>query len=188
MTLLILGLALFLVPHLLPTMPAVRARLVTRWGEQRYKGIFSLFSGAGLVLIVVGYFAASRGGQLFAPLPGARALAPFAMILAFILLAASHSRSHIRAAIKHPMLLGVLIWSVVHLLANGDLRGSVLFGAFAAFAIVDLVSALTRGASAEFVATARGDVISLVAGALAALLIMTFHRTLFGVPVVAFGF
>lgn len=188
MNLLIFGLALFLLTHLLPVVPAARAGLVTRWGEQRYKGLFSLLAGVGLVLIIAGYFTASRGAQLFAPVPAARAAAPYAMALAFILLAASHSRSHIRAAIKHPMLIGVLIWGAVHLLANGDLRGSLLFGAFVAYAIVDLISAVQRGAVASFAPTLRGDIVSIVGGTVLALLVMTFHRTIFGVPVVSFGY
>ena len=74
MNLVILGLALFLLTHLLPALPAARAGLVTRWGEQRYKGLFSLLSGAGLILIVAGYFGLSPGTQLFAPFPAARAI------------------------------------------------------------------------------------------------------------------
>lgn len=188
MSLMILGLALFLLTHLLPTLPAARAGLVTRWGEQRYKGLYSLLSGAGLILIIAGYYGASRGTQLFAPVPAVRAAAPYFMTVVFILLAASHARSHIRAAIKHPMLIGVLIWGIVHLLANGDLRGSALFGAFVAYAIVDLVSALRRGTVASFTPTLRGDIVSIVAGTAVALLVMTFHRVIFGVPVVPFGY
>jgi len=188
MSLMILGLALFLLPHLLPVLPGARAGLVTRWGEQRYKGLFSLLSGVGLILIVAGYYGASRGVQLFAPVPAARAAAPYAMTLVFILLAASHSPSHIRAAIKHPMLIGVLIWATVHLLANGDLRGSVLFGAFGAYAIVDLISAFQRGSVASFTPTLRADIVSIVGGSIVALLVMTFHRVIFGVPVVSFSY
>jgi uncharacterized membrane protein len=188
MTLLLLGLLLFFLPHLLPTVPSLRLGAATRWGEQRYKGLFSLLSGLGLVLIVAGYFTASRGPQLFAPIPAARAIAPYAMTLVFILLAASHSPSHIRATIKHPMLVAVLIWGVVHLLANGDLRGTLLFGAFAAYALVDLTSVVRRGAVASFEPRMRADIVSVVAGVVVALLVMTFHRTLFGFQVVAFGY
>ena len=72
MTLLVLGLALFLSLHLLPTLPSARAGLLTRWGEQRYKGIFSLLSGVGFILIVAGYYVGTRGAQLFASIPAAR--------------------------------------------------------------------------------------------------------------------
>lgn len=187
MTLLIAGLVLFFASHVLPMFPARRAALLSSWGEARYKGLFSAASGIGLVLIVIGYAYGDRGAQWFAPSPAARAAAPFAMIVVFILLAASNSPSHIRATLRHPMLIAVLIWSVVHLLANGDARGSILFGAFAAFAIIDLASVMQRGAVKAFTPRLRADLISIVAGSAVALLVMTFHRFLFGPVVVPFG-
>ena len=109
------------------------------------------------------------------------------MIVVFILLAAANSPSHIRAAIKHPMLIAVLIWSVIHLLANGDLRGTVLFGAFFGYGVVDLFSAVQRHAVKTFEPVARHDVIAVIAGVVVALVLMTFHRVLFGVQVAPFG-
>src|SRR5215207_5983786 len=55
MALLIGGLALFIVAHLVPTRPAVRAGLVDRLGPGLYRMLFSLVSIAGLALIVFGY-------------------------------------------------------------------------------------------------------------------------------------
>ena len=186
-TVLFVGLALFFVPHLLPMFPGQHTALMARWGERGYRGGFSLVSAVGLVLIVVGYAYADRGPQLFAPLAAAPAIAPWAMLLAFILFASSHAPSHLRAVVRHPMLLGILIWSGVHLAANGDLRGTVLFGAFFAYAAIDLVSVLQRGAAASFAPRGRADLISVAAGVAAALLLMFFHRVLFGTAVVSFS-
>lgn len=187
MTILVAGLALFFALHLVPAVPPLRAALVSRAGDRGYRLAFSLVSAAGLLMIVLGYAYAERGAQLFAPAAAARAIAPYAMTLAFILLASSHAPSHLRAAVKHPMLTGILIWSTVHLLANGDVRGTLLFGAFLAYALIDLVSVVQRGAVATFVPRARADVIAVVAGCVVALLVMTFHRVLFGVSAVPFG-
>ena len=96
-------------------------------------------------------------------------------------------RGHIRRVLRHPMLIGILIWSCVHLLANGDLRGTILFGAFLVYAIVDLISAIARGAVKTFVPVPRHDVIAVVAGLLLAVAVMVVHRWLFGVRVVSFG-
>jgi uncharacterized membrane protein len=85
------------------------------------------------------------------------------------------------------MLLGLLLWASVHLLANGDRAGTVLFGAFLAYAIVDLVSVVRRGAVKAFVPVPRHDLIAVAGGTAVALAVMTFHRILFGVPVVPFG-
>jgi uncharacterized membrane protein len=187
MALLVTGLVFFISIHLLPTHTRLRAALFGRWGEPRYKGAFSLVSFAGLALIIAGYRMAGPGERLFAPFPVAIAVAPYAMTLSFILFAAANMRTHIRKIVQHPMLLGLLVWALVHLCANGDTRGTVLFGAFAAYAVVDLASAVHRHAVKSFTPTARHDVIAIVAGVALALVVMTFHRTLFGVVVAPFG-
>ena len=187
MRLLIAGLALFLGIHVLPMFPSLRAALLARWGEPRYKGVFSVVSAVGLVLIVAGYAVADDRARLFAPFPAARTLAPFAMVASFILFAAANMRGHLRRIVRHPMLLGLLLWASVHLLANGDRAGTVLFGAFLAYAIVDLVSAVQRGAVKAFVPVPKHDLIAVVGGAAVALAVMTFHRILFGVSAVPFG-
>ena len=96
-------------------------------------------------------------------------------------------RGHIRHALKHPMLLGLLIWAGVHLLANGSLRATILFGAFLVYAIVDLISALSRNAVREIVPQGKFDVMAVVGGVVVAIVVMALHRPLFGVAVVPFG-
>src|SRR5689334_12269287 len=104
MPVLVAGLLLFLGVHTLPMAPATRLRLHGAWGEQRYKLAYTVVSLIGLALIVVGWRSAGPGPQLFAPFRLAIAAAPYVMTLVFILLASSHSPSHIRATVKHPML------------------------------------------------------------------------------------
>jgi uncharacterized membrane protein len=187
MALLVAGLALFLGIHLVPAIPAVRARCVARLGEERYKGLFSLVSAIGLVLIIWGYAIAPRGEQVFAPSAAARQFAPYAVTLAFVLLAAANMRTHIRRALVHPMLLGIGIWAATHLLANGHLKATLLFGAFLVYALLDLGSAVARGARRQFVPLAKHDAIAVGAGILLALIVMGLHRWLFGIPVVGWG-
>ena len=187
MSLLVTGLVLFLGIHLLPTIPALRRGLIRRLGESRYKGVFALASVAGLVLIVVGYRSAPADVRLFAPSAAAQAVAPLAMTLAFILFAAANMRGYLRHTLGHPMLLGLAVWATVHLLANGDLRGTLLFGSFLAYAALDLASAISRHAVKPFVPAFKYDLMAIVGGGLVALGVMTLHRVLFGVPVVTFG-
>jgi uncharacterized membrane protein len=187
MSLLITGLAIFLGVHLLPTVPPARAALVASLGPDRYKAVYALASAAGLVLIVVGYATSGPREPLFEPVPLAVRVAPSSMTIAFILFAAANMRGYLRRLVQHPMLLSLLIWSTVHLFANGDLAGTVLFGAFLAYAVIDLISALARHAVKTFEPSLRFDLIAVVAGVAVALLVMTFHRLLFGVRVVPFG-
>ncbi|HEX7636526.1 MAG TPA: NnrU family protein [Noviherbaspirillum sp.] len=187
MELLILGLVLFLGIHLVPTLPAFRNKLFAKLGEKRYKGMFSVISAAGLVLIVIGYARAPSEPRLFNPYPAAIMIAPLAMVISFILLAAANMKTHIRRMVVHPMLIGVGIWAIVHLLANGHAKATVLFGAFLAYAVLDLLSAVARHATKSFTPVARQDVIAVVAGTVLALLVMVFHRKLFGVMAVGWG-
>lgn len=187
MEMLILGLALFLGVHLIPAVPSLKAPLIGAFGSNRYKGIFSLISAFGLILIVIGYARAPAGTGLFNPVSGAIAIAPIAMIVSFILLAAANMKTRIRAAIKHPMLLGVGIWALVHLLANGHTKAVVLFGAFLIYVLLDLTSALQRNGTPSFTPNPRHDVIAVVSGVLLALFVMGFHRILFGPIVVSWG-
>ncbi len=187
MRLLVTGLVLFLGTHLVPAIPSLRAALIARSSEQIYKTVFALASVMGLVLIGAGYAIADDRAPVFSPFPTVRAIAPYAMVLSFVLFAAANMRGHLRRSVGHPMLLGLLIWASVHLLANGDHAGTVLFGAFLAYAVVDLVSAIRRGAVKTFVPESKHDVIALAGGAAVALAVMTFHRVLFGIAVVPFG-
>ncbi len=187
MALLVAGLVLFLGIHLMPALPPVRLAVATKWGENRYKGAFSLISALGLVLIIAGYAFSDDRTRIFPAFPAARAIAPYAMVVSFILFAAANMKGYLRRSIRHPMLIGLLIWSTVHLLANGDRAGTVLFGAFVVYAIVDLFSAVARGAVKSFEPTVKHDVIAVIGGTAVALAVMTFHRLLFGVPVVPFG-
>jgi uncharacterized membrane protein len=187
MVMLVSGLALFLGLHLVPTLTSMRNGLLERDGEKRYKAVFSLISLIGLVMIVIGYSRAPAGARLFNPFPAAIAIAPIAMAVSFVLLAAANMKTRIRSAIRHPMLIGVGIWAAVHLLANGTQKATLLFGAFLAYAVIDLISASRRHAFKPFSPVARQDAIAVVAGVLLALLVMTFHRQLFGVRTVAWG-
>jgi uncharacterized membrane protein len=144
-------------------------------------------SAIGLVLIVVGFAIADPNPRVFAPFPAARAIAPYAMTVSFILFASANMRGHLRRTIRHPMLLGLGIWATVHLFANGDLRGTVLFGAFLAFAVLDLASAVGRGAVKTFVPEAKFDAMAVVGGTGVALVVMLLHRFLFGVPATGFS-
>ncbi len=178
---------LFLGAHLVPALPDLRAALVRRLGEPRYKGALSLLSLLGLSLIIGGYALSAPGARLFEPSPTAIAMAPYAMTLAFILLAAANLRGHIRHSLKHPMLLGIAIWASIHLFANGDTRGTVLFGSFLGYAVLDLFSAVQRHAAKHFAPSTRYDLIAVVAGAIAAVAVMALHHFLFGVVAVAWG-
>lgn len=183
MTLLVAGLALFIAVHLIPTVVPLRAALVARLGANAYRGVYSLVALAGLVLVVWGFIRAPFE-PLYAPPAWGHRAAMFAVPIALVLFAAANMPTHIRAVLKHPMLLGLLLWSLAHLLSNGDLRSVVLFGGFAGYAVLDLVSVGARGKRPpDETPRFAMDAAALVAGLIAAGLLTYFHAALFGVPV-----
>lgn len=143
MTLLWIGLGVFFGVHLIPMTP-LKAGLVNALGANRYKALFSLLSLIGLVLIILGYRQAPVE-MVFGPKGWARAAAVHSMPIAFVLLAASNMPTHIRAQLKHPMMLGILLWSMLHYFANGERAAVWLFGSFALYSIVSIVSTSVRG-------------------------------------------
>jgi len=181
--LLIGGLVLFIGVHLLPSSGRLRAALAARLGENGYKILFSLVSIAGLVLTAVGYGQAPRD-QIFEPSQTARTLLPVAMAIAFMLVVIANVPGRIRRALRHPMLAGVLIWSTLHLLANGDLASNVMFGALALWTVFAILSAEYRGKRAAAAGQKQGslafDLVGAVVGLLAFWLVLHFHADLFG--------
>lgn len=194
MTLLIIGLAIFLLPHSVrifaePWHQAQRARM----GEKQWKAAFSLLSVLGLALVVWGYGLARLAPVvLWTPPPGMRHVAGLLTLAAFILLAAANvPRNQIKARLHHPMVLGVQAWAVAHLLANGNLADLVLFGSFLVWALLSFVAARGRDRAAGTVyleGKARATVITVAAGAIAwALFAFWLHGLLIGVRPFAVG-
>ena len=183
MTLLVVGLVLFFVLHLIPSAASLRAALVEGLGEKPYRGVFAAIALASLAMIVWGFSRAPVELQYVPPTWG-RHVAMTVVPIALVLFAAANMPTHIRALVRHPMLLGLLLWALAHLLANGETRSVVLFGGFALFAVVETVSAVARGKAppAEPAPRYAMDAAAVVGGLLVAGLLMRFHGALFGMP------
>ncbi len=184
MTLLAAGLALFIVLHLIPGIAPLRAGLVAGMGERRYRGAFSALAFAGLAMIAWGYSAAPFE-PVYSPPDWGRQAAMWLAPAAFVLFAAANMPTHIRSVVRHPMLLGLLLWALAHLAANGDLRSLLLFGGLAGFSVVAAASAVARGKRppADRKPRLAMDAAALVSGLVVAALVAYFHAALFGVPV-----
>ncbi len=184
MTLLVAGLALFIALHLIPSVAPLRAGLVAGMGEKRYRGVFSVLALAALAMIAWGYSTAPVE-PVYSPPDWGRQAAMWMAPAGFVLFAAANMPTHIRSIVQHPMLLGLLLWALAHLAANGDLRSLVLFGAFAGFSMAAGASAMARGKRppADKPPRLAMDAAALVSGIAAAGLFAYFHAALFGVPV-----
>lgn len=187
---LIVGLVLFLGVHSVRiAAPEWRQAQIDARGLNAWKGIYSLASLAGFVILVWGYGIARQDPVVFWLAPSWMShLVALLMLPAMILLVASQvPAGRIKAAVKHPMLLAVKIWAFAHLLVNGDLASLVLFGAFLAWAVVDRISEKKRlraGITSNPVAgPLKWDIISVAGGlVLYVLFILFLHQWLMGVP------
>jgi len=189
LAIMILGLAIFLGGHLFTIMRGQRAALIKRIGYNAYMGLYSLVSLIGLALIVYG-FARYRQGEwvdIWFPPVWTKHLAALLVLFAFIMLVASYSRGHIYTTLKHPMLAGVKLWALAHLMANGDLGSIILFGSILAWAVIDRISLKRRsdpGAPPIPVGGMRNDVIAVFGGVvLYAVFGLWFHPYVLGIPV-----
>jgi uncharacterized membrane protein len=116
-----------------------RTRTLDRIGELKWKGLVTALSIAGFVLMIVGYDQARMTPiALWQPPLWTRHVAVLFNLLAFVLVAAAYvPRNIIKSKIGHPMIAGVKIWALAHLLANGNLADVLLFGAFLMWAVLD---------------------------------------------------
>lgn len=184
MTILILGLVLFLGIHSVRIVAGPFRDAQVAASPGRWKGVYSLVSAVGLGLIIWGWIQyRATAPQLYDPPAWGRHAAMLMVWIAFMLLAGANGPvGRIKAAVRHPMLIGVILWSAAHLLSNGDQASVLLFGAFLAYGIIDLISALGRREPAPVATKPIADVIMVVAGtALYALFVMVLHRLFFGV-------
>ena len=190
MSLLLLGLVLFLGMHSVSIVsPTGRHVLARRLGEGPWKGLYTLVSLAGFVLIVAGYSAARQDPvMLYTPPTALRHVSALLMLPVFVLLLATYLPGRIQRAAKHPMLVATKLWALAHLLANGTAADVVLFGGFLAWAVADRISVKRRAAAGQLrslplgAPKAANDAVALVGGlVLYAVFAVWAHGFLFGV-------
>ncbi len=184
MLILIAGLLLFFAPHVLTILRGPRAELIGRLGEGAYKGLYALVTLAGLILIVLGWRHAPYV-ELWSSPVWVRHMAVPLIWIAFVLVAAAYVPvGKIREKLKHPMLAGVKLWALTHLLANGDLAALFLFGAFLAYGVVDRIAVKKRGAPLPVNGRPVNDLIAVVVGTVAFLVFALYiHPEIIGAPV-----
>lgn len=148
------ALILFLVSHSVPAFPPLRARLVKLLGETLYLLLYAAISFAVLGWLIL----AARYAPyipLWSPaldfywfpivlMPLAifllvgGALAPNPLSIALRRKGFQPDQPGIVGITRHPILWGLAIWSLSHVPPNGDLVSVIMFGGFAAFALLSM--------------------------------------------------
>ena len=191
MSYLIIGIVIFLGMHFFGMLaPAARNSLVAKWGEGPWKGVYSLVSLIGLGLMIYGWSVARNapegGGFVYAPAEWTRHAAMLLVLIAFILIGASHGKGRIKLWVKQPMSIGIALWALAHLLANGERADIWLFGSILLLAVLDIILSTMRGKVPHYEPRLRSDIIAVVVGiALYLIFLFGFHPYVLGVPVIA---
>jgi uncharacterized membrane protein len=185
---LILGLLLFFGVHSVRVFADPwRTATIARIGAGPWKGVYSLVSIAGFVLLVWGYGQVRQQMPLWSPPGFFRHLTAVVMLPVFVLFVAAYvPRNAFKARLHHPQILSVKVWAFAHLLSNGNLADVLLFGGFLAWSVLAFVAARKRDRAAATVyppGIPGGTIVTLVAGlAIYAAFVFKLHTWLIGVP------
>ncbi len=171
--------------------PEWRLAKMEQWGENTWKGLYSVISLVGFVLLVWGYGMARPDAPDPLRTTGmdeTHRRTADAVRVHFPRRLTSPRPGRMKPALKHPMLIAIKTWALAHLLANGDLASLILFLSFLAWAVADRIAIKRQeraGLAAPYIVAgpASNDIIAIVIGvALYGLFVWKLHELLIGVP------
>ncbi len=148
---LLLAAVAFAGSHVLLSSAPVRGPLARALGEWPFLGLYSAIS-LGLFVWLVGAYGDAPLVELWAAPTGVRYVALGVMVVASVLVACGLSLTSptgvslkpaaagaplpgIFKVTRHPILWGIGLWAVVHVMANGDLASLILFGSLGVLAL-----------------------------------------------------
>ncbi|MEI8179203.1 NnrU family protein [Aestuariivirga sp.] len=187
MTLLYIGSLLFGGSHLFSILfPGLRDSFRSQMGEKAWKALYGLVSLAGLVLMIAGFIQARAvPDPVYEGLYGMKHLTMLMVLLAFILVGASHGKGYLKKWLHNPMSIGIVLWSGGHLLVNGQRSDLWLFGTFLVVGLADIIMSEVRGKRPDYIPRVRSDIVAVVIGlVLYAVFLFGFHPYVLGIPVV----
>jgi uncharacterized membrane protein len=195
LAILVLGLVLFLGAHVFVSLRAQRAKFIERFGDGAYKWMISLVSALGIVVIGWGFgqYRAAGWVDVWYPPSWTRHITVALVWPAIIFIMAAFLQGRIKKALKHPMIVGVKLWAVAHLISNGDLGSIILFGSILGWAVYDRISFKYRtdtgasplaGVMPAGMSDATKDILAVVLGTLIYLALgFWFHPAVVGMKV-----
>ena len=174
------GIIIFFGIHLVPLIGKLKVFLKDKLGEGPYMGLFSVVSLTGILLIIFGY--ESNSNFLYSINGKAYIYAKYIMFFSLTLFIAANMPTYIKKYTKHPMSLGIAIWTVLHLMVSPDTTSVILFGSFLAYSFVSVIVAELRDSkSKEVIPKIHYDIFSIVLGIVLTFLAFNFHDYLSGV-------
>ena len=187
MTLLYIGSLLFGGSHLFAILfPGLRDSFRAQLGAKAWKALYGVVSLLGLALMMVGFSQARADSEtVYEGLAGMKHLTMLLVLLAFILVGASHGKGYLKKWLHNPMSIGIVLWSAGHLLVNGRRVDLWLFGTFLVVGLADIIMSEIRGKRPDYIPRVRSDILAVVIGIVLYLIFLFgFHPYVLGIPVV----
>ncbi len=184
MTVFIVGLILFFGVHLVPMTP-LKPALQKAIGANPYKGLFALLSVIGLGVTIWGFSMLRSGPGAFPvywPPDWTRPVSTVLILAGFISLGAFHGKGYLKLWLRHPMSIGIALWSLGHLLSNGRQTAVILFACFLAYALLDILIGLAKGKIPTHDPEIKGDIVAVIVGIVAFLFFAWLHQYMVGIP------
>jgi len=146
-------------------------------GVTPYKGLFAVLIFTALALIIIGWHRVEPVNLYDPPVWGVRVNNAL-MVLAIFLFVAAQRQTIVRRVLRHPMLTGLAVWGVAHLLANGDQRSLIVFGGLTVWAVLEirLINAREGTRTKPDAPGAKTEIIGLVITAVALGVIAFLHN------------
>jgi uncharacterized membrane protein len=183
----ILGLLLFFSAHSLQVARKTRLSLLERMGRNPYRAVYSIVSLAGVILIGFGFADYRSNGLILVwyPTLWMKQMPLFLNWFASVFFVAAYLPCHIRRMLQHPMLIGIMIWAISHLLTSGDVGGMILFGTFLLWAVAVRINIRFRtDAKKPAKVSLLFDFLALVIGsAFYVITVFWLHPDFFNIPV-----
>lgn len=182
MEFLLTGTLIFFGIHLLPLFDLKR-KLINRMGKMPYMGIFAVISAIGLGLIIYG-----KGHAEFIPIWQPLELAHWAPIIimwpTMLLFIWAEIPCSMKIKLRHPMLMGIVLFASSHLVANGDLATIILFGSFALYSIfIMMKQGFEKKESNIPASTPKWNAFGFIVGTLLYGVVFHFHQNITGMPI-----
>lgn len=140
MKLLITGLLVWTAVHFIPSLAQpLKTKWKDKFGNTGYQITFALVVLLSLLMIIFGW-RSTTPSILYATTPFMVPVAKILMFVSIALFVLSNMPTRIKQYIRHPQLTALTVWSLAHLLTNGDTRSVILFGGLGLWAILEIVA------------------------------------------------
>jgi uncharacterized membrane protein len=142
----------FVGTHFVLAGPRTRTSLVNRLGQQQFTALYSAVALLTIIVLVVAYGEAPYV-ELWPTTPALRLVPIVTMLFAALLLVCGLSQRNPTAVgqsfdpaardpapgilkiTRHPVMWGIGLWALSHMIANGDVASLIFFGSFAFLAL-----------------------------------------------------